>query len=56
MELTDTVGGRIGYILRRRDDGRYLAIRDVPALAYPLEENQMQLLLPAATDTADPVP
>lgn len=56
VELTDTVGGRIGYILRRRDDGRYLAIRDVPALAYPLEENQMQLLLPAATDTADPVP
>lgn len=56
VELIDAAGGRIGYTLRRNDDGRYLAIRDVPALAYPLEENQMQLLLPATTDTAGPVP
>ncbi|MBL8300484.1 MAG: hypothetical protein JNN30_19270 [Rhodanobacteraceae bacterium] len=54
VELVDVAGKRIGYTIRRRDDGRYLAIRSEPALAYPLEEHQMQLLLPASTDTVNP--
>lgn len=53
VELVDADGGRIGYTIRRRDDGRYLAVRSDPALAYPLEENQMQQLLPAAAGAAN---
>jgi len=41
-------GRRIRYTLWRRDDGRYAALRDEPALLYPLDENQIQRLLPAA--------
>jgi hypothetical protein len=48
VELTDTAGGHIDYTLWRRADGRYLALRREPALSYPLDEIQMQHLLPAA--------
>lgn len=46
VQLVDPDGQRVDYTLRRRDDGRYLALRAEPALAYPLEEIQMQQLLP----------
>jgi hypothetical protein len=47
VDLADAAGHRVGYTVRRRDDGRYLAVRTEPPLAYPLDENQMQQLLPA---------
>jgi hypothetical protein len=48
VELVGAGGRRIRYTLWRRDDGRYAALRGEPALLYPLDENQMQHLLPAA--------
>ncbi len=47
VELVATDGTRLGYTLWRRDDGRYAALRGEPALLYPLDEIQMQHLLPA---------
>lgn len=47
VELADAQGGRVTFRLWRRDDGRYVALREAPALVYPLDEPQMQLLLPA---------
>ncbi|WP_257384967.1 DUF4340 domain-containing protein [Tahibacter caeni] len=52
VELADAQGSRIAFRVWRRDDGRYVALREAPALAYPLEEPQMQQLLPAATGVA----
>ena len=46
----DGDGGRIDYRLWRRDDGRYAALRTQPPLLYPLEEAQVQQLLPAAPE------
>lgn len=48
VELVATDGRRIRFTLWRRDDGRYAALRGEPALLYPLDEIQMQHLLPAA--------
>lgn len=48
VELVAADGKRIRYTLWRRDDGRYAALRGDPALLYPLDEIQMQQLLPAA--------
>jgi hypothetical protein len=48
VELVAADGRRIRYTLWRRDDGRYAALRGEPALLYPLDEIQMQHLLPAA--------
>ena len=47
VELADASGRRIAFTVRRRDDGRYVAVRTEPALAYPLDEPQIQQLLPA---------
>ena len=52
VELADAQGNRVTFRVWRRDDGRYLALRDAPALVYPLEEPQMQQLLPAAAGAA----
>lgn len=46
----DGAGGHIDYRLWRRDDGRYSALRMQPPLLYPLEEAQVQQLLPAAPE------
>lgn len=47
VELGDARGGQVRYTLKRSEDGRYAARRADPALLYPLEETQMQFLLPA---------
>ncbi|MBN8741385.1 MAG: hypothetical protein BGP24_15640 [Lysobacterales bacterium 69-70] len=52
VELADAHGSRLTFRLWRRDDGRYLALREAPALVYPLDEPQMQQLLPATTTGA----
>lgn len=52
VELVATDGRRIRFTLWRRDDGRYAALRREPALLYPLDEIQMQHLLPAANAAA----
>lgn len=57
VRLTDANGQAIDYTLHRRDDGRYLAVRGEPALAYPLDEAQLQQLLPpAGANRTLPVP
>lgn len=57
VRLGDATGQAIDYAIRRRDDGRYLAVRGEPALAYPLDEAQLQQLLPTAADRRTfPVP
>lgn len=48
VELVADDGRRVRYTLWRRDDGRYAALRGEPALLYPLDEIQVQHLLPAA--------
>lgn len=48
VELGDSQGSLVRYALWRDAEGRYLALRAEPALLYPLEEAQMQFLLPAA--------
>ncbi len=47
VDLGTADGQRVRYTLWRRDDGRYAALRAEPALLYPLDEIQMQHLLPA---------
>lgn len=47
VELVAADSTRLRYTLWRRDDGRYAALRGEPALLYPLDEIQVQHLLPA---------
>lgn len=48
VELRGEAGQAVRYSVWRRDDGRYAALRAEPALLYPLEEAQLQFLLPPA--------
>ena len=46
VELLGAAGEAVRYTVWRRDDSRYAALRAEPALLYPLEEAQLQFLLP----------
>ena len=48
VELLGDGGAAVRYAVWRREDGRYAALRAEPALLYPLEEAQLQFLLPPA--------
>jgi hypothetical protein len=54
VELTDDSGATVRFSLTRSDDGRYIALREQPPLAYPLDEAQVQQLLPPAPQTEPP--